>query len=1382
MTDINMGNIDISEEMITYPMFYRSYVVRRPGDFSKIHDLKDLKELPVGSVLHTNFGIDGNYGKTATPTPNMKHYTHYLGKKKLNLFFVRRYPNKNDAVQPNLTAMRQVLAGVDQKIREFRNTNLSRFFLKNDLNEFTNSNMFQNVICHDPIYRSIVTGILRHRRVFDLGLASVMNHAITLPESQHFVVFNTSEMKLSKPDFLRTFKEYSRVTIKHQDSTYYLAVMHLLGFMHEHPTESLFEQVPENMLSNMNIVFQNNGKFIIYNLATLKDMYTRTPAVALQFLFQLNHLALTPAQVKVLEKEHAKELVPEETGNPVEAKEIVVKKEPEISVIKKDKHNATEFRETVKPEEEVKHAKEKIIEQDKAIDEKLAEDTTKTEAKKKYTKEITTKYKEVVVDNKPVEKILVEKVDKNLKKNEVAEQVTKDLPDKSITVSSVAKFSNEYMEKTYKKDMVSNLVSLRKGGMYLQDIKEEDTSDSLTRKITYTSVFKDENGRQHTVKFTLPKVDESGNCFINGSHKRMNLQRINTPICKVSPTRVSLSSNFNKTIVQRNESFSNTLPIYVKKMLVKAGDQVTLDIGRNNYKDVKLPYDYTAIASVFNGIKHKKFNWTYKLEERLDGMSEEEQKAVRKLEAKYGVYFGLTEKKKTFVNFTGVVTVYTNDKDTFSTTVLDLLKQYVDAPFPPFKEWVNFHILNIKLPVIFVLCYKYGLTEMLDYLHVKYEFVDGNIKGPVPLSDITVKFKDGTLRLRNMTTFGRLMFSGLNDIKHREIEFKDMDVKDTYFDLIQSKKLSINYLKGIDDMFDLFVDPITEDVLKQMGEPTNLRDLLIRAVVLLTTDDCKEASSSTNFRYRSYEQFNAVVYKQLTRALSNYKNKPKGGIHKFSISEFEIYGAISTDPLLTNIDILNPIGDIGAKHRFSHIGDGGRTGESMTIADRRYADDSVGILSEASVASGGIGIDGTLSVDSNVVNVRGMTVNKKHEDLTPAEILSPVSMLLPGLDFDDGKRMNFVSMQISQYVPTQHKDMARLRTGYERVVAQRSQPPFAYIATDDGKVLDVNLDTETLTVQYKKAGLYTVSFRQEFSKNGGGGFYVTQNMALNTSPGSIFKKGDVLVYNSDFFIKDVNDGAIDLSIGVFANVAFLEGAGQNEDGSVISEDLAKKLSFNPVQVRKLSIKRNTVIHKVAKPGTFVKSIDPIMIFDESDISSMEYKDKDMLDIISALNKSTPKAKYSGTIVKIEAFYKSEISEMNDSVRKFINSINRVNKARHTHASNSKNSYEFNKPGSITNDKIDGQLLDEETIMLKFYIQQDLSMIAGDKLVYDGALKSIISTVMEKESTSEDGTVVVDAMMSAMAINNRMVLSPLFSGAFENILKGVEDNAVDMYFN
>lgn len=972
--------------MIKYDIFYREFITRRQSDLVRILLLENLKELPICSVLHTASGLYDGYGKTANIIPDMNLYSNFIDDKKLNILFVKTFPTEKDLIRPPQDGIRQVISNLEGDIKKIRTLNPTRYFLINSYDNFNSSNVYTNMVCHDPLFKSTTNGIRIHQKMFDLILASMLNSANKTPsEFQNFFIFKTENIKFALSDFVRTFKEYSRATIKYYDSTYYLIVMHMLGYLHNEKTDSMFNKLSPEVMSRINIVFKNKERFVIYRLDVLREILSKSPNLILSVINNLNTLSTT------LEEE---EIGPKEIVSP----DVIEIPSDNIEVT-----NTTKFIKTptVKEEEDTSTASVKKLDED--VVRSIVVDTKITEDKKKYVKDLAVKYKDIrLEDNKTIQSIIEKGVDKTLSKNTVPEIENISVPDISLVDSSIANFSQEYMTKAFDKDLMSQLLSFSKQGMFLQELEKNDVSDTLSNLTSYKSTFKDKDGRQHTIKFTLPKVDEDGNCLINGNLKRMVLQRVNTPICKVGPNRVSLSSNFNKTIVERNTSFSNNFLIYIRRIFDKAGNQVKLNLGNNIYPTKKLPYEYSALASVYNNISGKKFNWNFIVDDRFNDYKEDEKKDLLSLEKKYGIFLGKTDSKKTFLSIKGVLSIVEDENTVISTTILNLLKDMLDGVvFPPFYEWVNFNVLNKKIPLIFVLAYRFGLSNILKYLNIKYEKHDLNERISTKPSDVVIKFSDVKLVFTNLSTVQRLIVCGLSNLDVEDVNFKDMDTKDPYYELIQSIKLTINYLKGIDDIYDLFIDPITEDVLRQMGEPTNVRDLLIRATVLLSTEDFNEAASSHNFRYRNYERFNAIIYKQLARAFATYRNKAIGHTNKFSISEYDILGAISTDPLMENVDTINPVGDLKSRHRYSHIGDGGRTDESMIIQDRRYPKDGVGIISEGSADSGKVGIDGILSSNPSIVNIRGMCKVKDIKDITAAEMLSPISLLMPGSDLDD---------------------------------------------------------------------------------------------------------------------------------------------------------------------------------------------------------------------------------------------------------------------------------------------------------------------------------------------------------------------------------------------
>jgi hypothetical protein len=375
-----------------------------------------------------------------------------------------------------------------------------------------------------------------------------------------------------------------------------------------------------------------------------------------------------------------------------------------------------------------------------------------------------------------------------------------------------------------------------------------------------------------------------------------------------------------------------------------------------------------------------------------------------------------------------------------------------------------------------------------------------------------------------------------------------------------------------------------------------------------------------------------------------------------------------------------------------------------------------------------------------------------------------------------------LSVQWPHCVPTAEKSLSRLRTGYERVIAQRMSPPFAYVAQDDGKIIDLNPEIKTLAIQYKTKGMYVLSYGETYSRNGGGGFYITQRMVVNNfTKGDSFKRGDVLLYNRDFFSANRYNKQVDMSLGVYANVTFMDYAPTIEDGSVISSKLSQQLSFLPVREVALTISRNTTIHTVAEIGTKVKSIEPLMVFDESNLGVIDAKNEAAMAAIASLNRATPKAKYSGTVVDIKVFHRCEVSDMSPSLKTLVRAASRLDTARHKYSVNAINADAHREPKAVTVDKLDGRSLGDDDVVIKFYIQQDIDLSSGDKLVIGSSLKSVNSYVSDSKILVEDDSLEIDAVMGTASLFNRMVISPLFIGIMERIMEKIEQDAVKMYF-
>ena len=82
-----------------------------------------------------------------------------------------------------------------------------------------------------------------------------------------------------------------------------------------------------------------------------------------------------------------------------------------------------------------------------------------------------------------------------------------------------------------------------------------------------------------------------------------------------------------------------------------------------------------------------------------------------------------------------------------------------------------------------------------------------------------------------------------------------------------------------------------------------------------------------------------------------------------------------------------------------------------------------------------------------------------------------------------------VNVHLSHYVATNQGDVSRVRTGFEKVVAHRTNPPFAYCADEDGTVEKIDENKGIMTVRYKSGKVVAMDCGELYTSNSSNGFY-----------------------------------------------------------------------------------------------------------------------------------------------------------------------------------------------------------------------------------------------------------------------------------------------------
>ena len=178
-------------------------------------------------------------------------------------------------------------------------------------------------------------------------------------------------------------------------------------------------------------------------------------------------------------------------------------------------------------------------------------------------------------------------------------------------------------------------------------------------------------------------------------------------------------------------------------------------------------------------------------------------------------------------------------------------------------------------------------------------------------------------------------------------------------------------------------------------------------------------------------------------------------------------------------------------------------------------------------------------------------------DVSPKQIVSVATALIPFLEHDDANRALMGSNMMAQAVPLVRPEVPTVSTGMEY-----------YAALDSGQVVVADSDGEVLSVTGKEivlredvGGLRTYQLRKYQRSN--------QSTCIDQRPavvkGQIVHKGDIIADSSS------TEGG-ELALGQNVVVAFLSWEGGNfEDAILISERLVQEDRFTSVHIEKYEV-------------------------------------------------------------------------------------------------------------------------------------------------------------------------------------------------------------------
>jgi len=1052
---------------------------------------------------------------------------------------------------------------------------------------------------------------------------------------------------------------------------------------------------------------------------------------------------------------------------------------------------------------------------------KSPEDVVDTMSKdNEYAKEYTEKLLKDLADNETgnvklsaarskrldslSEKFLSQKVvDNKAKFNGTMEEYinynsnAEELPETALPIESInegwkhLKFTNFDARYSVRSDIYAILYSFenKTSRLSIRDkIDIVDTSTTEDWKETWTVPFEADTGKRFKLKFDVPLLKDNRNMVLGGNDKTMNGQLVLLPISKTDEDTAQIVSLYNKIFIRRysmgnckanreTDRLNKAIEIFTKEhpniMKITYGDS-----SKSNVK-YALPFDYTELASMYYSIELYKNN---KLELKILFNQDQARKEAGLKDDDTRMPYGYTVrngKKETLF-------WYTDDRMVFASQVVGVISGRSIEFYDVYKKikpgakhcYSKASILGTEIPVIIIMAYCEGLIEALRKAHINYIISDKRVNSYNDTHDM-IKFSDAYLYYED-TYIGSMLMNGIKDVDTKSHSIQEVDSKSMWTEFLDEYGGRAKS-DGLDNFYDLMMDPITIEVCNVYKLPTDFCEMLAYANLLLSTNEYIKHTDLSSNRYRTNEMIAVHAYKCLAKAYANYRlqlKKERSNV-AMTMKQSAIIDSIMEESIMSDLSIMNPNLEAEA---INSVGFKGLTGmnndRSYSLDKRTYDKSMTNKIAMSTGFAGNVGVNRQTTIDMQIYGTRGYIKNSDMKDASVTNTLSITEALTPfGSTRDDPFRTAMTNIQTSKHNMRIKESMPMLVTcGADQALPYLTGDTFSFKAKGNGKVIKKNDDY--MVVEYDNKTREMIDLRENVKKNSDGGFYITVKLDTNLKKGSRFKEKDILAYDKVVYNDSVGDGKnIAYCVGALANVAYLNTDEGFEDSAIISNRLAEALSSEVVVEVAKNLPCNTNIFDIVKKGTKVQEGDTLLLFqspfEEEDANrivknlAMDKKE------VSELGRIPLRSKVTGVVQDVKLYRTVELSEMSPSLRKLFKEYESKIEVMRKDSEGMLNKVpleaNYKLPAVSKMKNLEGK------VRIEFYIKYNDKMGIGDKLVFysavKGETKNIFPRGLEPYTDDRGSSEIIDSLCPLPSLLHRMVASvTIVTGLYKGVVE------------
>jgi hypothetical protein len=993
-------------------------------------------------------------------------------------------------------------------------------------------------------------------------------------------------------------------------------------------------------------------------------------------------------------------------------------------------------------------------------------------------------------------------LDKEINGRTVKDILEEEKPPKkvvSVDVSSPNKeewsqLSYINMDKSYDidKDIVSmfRMFSECTRPMVIKDITATDNSTSEDHVMLYDVKMEDYKGRRFRVKLDIP-IMEDNRFYLRGDYKSINTQLFVIPIVKVDTDRCQITSNYRKIFIDRfGDNRGRSLPAVSK--LLKALNKCTdnkLKISTGNNEKVcskyHLPMDYIDIATSISKIESSNWIIMFNQDEIRNKYTVDETK---------GIPFLYNKKLKAIEYFT-----YDNYNTTFISKLCDILFEqstelselYSNVTRSSGSAYSRAYIMSTDIPLVLVCAYHVGLSTVMDRAGIKYDKVEKLTREiRKDTNKDWIEFDDGYV-VYDVNYESSLLLNGLKiaSCPTEAYSIDDMDSRNMYLEFLDNFGGRIK-ADGLDNFYDLFLDPMTKDSLKYYNLPTDYIGVLLYGNTMLVDNKFTKHIDASSKRFRRYQLVSAYTYRVLANAYGTYMNEDRhSATATFSVKQDDVIKTFLTDSITSDDSIINALRDVETTNAVTTKGPSGMNSERAYTLDKRgYDDTMLNVLGMSTGFAGNAGITRQATINSNITK-DGYVIASKDREMNDSNTLTATEALIPfGSTRDDPMRTAMSFIQTAKHmVRTESSDPLLVTSGADEAMPYITTDRFAFKAKHNGTVL--NATEDFILIEYTDGTKDYINLKEEICKNSDGGYYVPLKLDAidKIKPGYKFKENQVLAYDRHSFSDSSGESNnLTYNVGTLAKVAILNTDEGFEDAGIISQSMAEKLATRVNIKYTAVINADSTLFKIVKINDHVEASDPLIIwenaFDDEDAAEvMDALTQAVGDEFSDIGKSKLFSEVTGKVTDIKIYRTVELDELSPSLKKLVNAYEKpirekekILKENNLPTSSLPAHYKLNPTGKLKRA--------QEAILVEIFVEYLDTVGVGDKIVYNSANKAVekgIFPVGLEPYTEFRPNEKIDAFVNDSSISKRIVFSSIIYGSLQKLMIELDRSVKDI---